>query len=443
MYDRAKDVILHTLKGAFAAAAAAAGGYRQRSLTRRPPPRPPQKRSDGCIAFVGAGHTKRITDVAFHPVDNFLYTASQDKTVRIWHAEGSGAFKSHIVKTHKGEVTGLALHPSNDYLLTVSLDSTWALSDARGGELLCQSTHADVTKGTAAALAGGGSAWLDGRSLTPTRCGFVPPPPPPPPPRPRDARRDRVHGGQIPPGRQAAGCRHGGRDGAHLGRPIPDDGSGLAGPPWQRDQPGVFRKRVRGMSFFLLQVTDPLGLTWPPARPAHTPRPHAHRDCRYHLAVTGENNEVKLWDLRKLANFKTLTLAANETANAVAFDHSASYLAIGGNSVQYVVAWAVAPRTRHVAQVGWLTLLTQCPVVLLDGWYPLQRVRCEAVEPARGPGRRDGRRHRCGIWRGRQVCGLHEPGPLSPLPRAMSVVVVVVVVVAGSGRDRAPRPADE
>ena len=339
-------------------------------------------------------------------------------------------------------VTALALHPSNDYLLTVSLDSTWALSDARGGELLCQSTHADVTKGTAAALAGGGSAWLDGRSLTPTRCGFVPPPPPPPPPRPRDARRDRVHGGQIPPGRQAAGCRHGGRDGAHLGRPIPDDGSGLAGPPWQRDQPGVFRKRVRGMSFFLLQVTDPLGLTWPPARPAHTPRPHAHRDCRYHLAVTGENNEVKLWDLRKLANFKTLTLAANETANAVAFDHSASYLAIGGNSVQYVVAWAVAPRTRHVAQVGWLTLLTQCPVVLLDGWYPLQRVRCEAVEPARGPGRRDGRRHRCGIWRGRQVCGLHEPGPLSPLPRAMSVVVVVVVVVAGSGRDRAPRPAD-
>jgi len=56
----------------------------------------------------------------------------------------------------------------------------------------------------------------------------------------------------------------------------------------------------------------------------------------YHLAVTSTDNTVKLWDLRKLAAFKTITLGDQEVANAVAFDDSASYLAVGSTSVRYV-----------------------------------------------------------------------------------------------------------
>jgi pre-mRNA-processing factor 19 len=94
-----------------------------------------------------------VTGVQFHPTEAYLYTASQDKTVRIWHAadtEPASPYKcAHILKTHKADVTAIALHPSHDYLLSLSLDSTWALSDARGGQLICQASHAEVTKGTA------------------------------------------------------------------------------------------------------------------------------------------------------------------------------------------------------------------------------------------------------------------------------------------------------
>ena len=73
----------------------------------------------------------------------------------------------------------------------------------------------------------------------------------------------------------------------------------------------------------------------------------------YHLAVTGEDNNVKLWDLRKLANFKTLTLGDGETANVATFDASASYLAVGGSSsLRYVLRRRVlGGRPREAAGV--------------------------------------------------------------------------------------------
>ncbi|XP_010276202.1 PREDICTED: pre-mRNA-processing factor 19-like [Nelumbo nucifera] len=59
----------------------------------------------------------------------------------------------------------------------------------------------------------------------------------------------------------------------------------------------------------------------------------------YFLA-TAAHDGVKLWDLRKLRNFRTFTpYDSNTPTNAVEFDHSGSYLAIAGSDIRvYQVA---------------------------------------------------------------------------------------------------------
>jgi pre-mRNA-processing factor 19 len=58
----------------------------------------------------------------------------------------------------------------------------------------------------------------------------------------------------------------------------------------------------------------------------------------YFMASTGANGEVKLWDLRKLKNLKSLTLPGGVTGSCVRFDHSGTYLAVGGGSSVVVAA---------------------------------------------------------------------------------------------------------
>lgn len=48
-----------------------------------------------------------------------------------------------------------------------------------------------------------------------------------------------------------------------------------------------------------------------------------------YLATAGEDSLVKLWDLRNLKNFKTLTVESN--VKALTFDMSGRYLAMSGN----------------------------------------------------------------------------------------------------------------
>ncbi|XP_052179956.1 U4/U6 small nuclear ribonucleoprotein PRP4-like protein [Diospyros lotus] len=85
------------------------------------------------------GHTERATDVVFSPVDNYIATASADRTARLWNSEGS------LLKTFEGHLDRLAriaFHPSGKYLATTSFDKTWRLWDIdTGEELLLQEGH--------------------------------------------------------------------------------------------------------------------------------------------------------------------------------------------------------------------------------------------------------------------------------------------------------------
>lgn len=54
----------------------------------------------------------------------------------------------------------------------------------------------------------------------------------------------------------------------------------------------------------------------------------------YYLATASVDATVKLWDLRKVTDIHTIEMEAGNKVNTVAFDHSGSFLALGGNDVR-------------------------------------------------------------------------------------------------------------
>ena len=54
----------------------------------------------------------------------------------------------------------------------------------------------------------------------------------------------------------------------------------------------------------------------------------------YYLATAADDSCVKLWDLRKLKNFKTLQLEDGYEVRDLCFDSSGTYLAVAGSDVR-------------------------------------------------------------------------------------------------------------
>jgi pre-mRNA-processing factor 19 len=56
----------------------------------------------------------------------------------------------------------------------------------------------------------------------------------------------------------------------------------------------------------------------------------------YYLATAAADASVKLWDLRKLKNFKSIGLDQDYEIKDVCFDQSGTYLAVAGTDVRSV-----------------------------------------------------------------------------------------------------------
>ena len=55
----------------------------------------------------------------------------------------------------------------------------------------------------------------------------------------------------------------------------------------------------------------------------------------YYLATAAEDSVVKLWDLRKLKNFRSIALEERYEIKSLSFDYSGAYLAVAGTDVRF------------------------------------------------------------------------------------------------------------
>ena len=61
----------------------------------------------------------------------------------------------------------------------------------------------------------------------------------------------------------------------------------------------------------------------------------------YYLATAAEDSVVKLWDLRKLKNFRSIALEDRYEIKALSFDYSGAYLAVAGTDVRFALAFSM------------------------------------------------------------------------------------------------------
>jgi len=95
-------------------------------------------KASGQISNTLSGHSKKVTDVLFHPTEDVIVTTSADCTARVWTQQGADYSTALQLKCHSAEVTSATLHPTGDYLVTGSMDLTWAFWDVHTGSLLLQ-----------------------------------------------------------------------------------------------------------------------------------------------------------------------------------------------------------------------------------------------------------------------------------------------------------------
>lgn len=95
------------------------------------------------------GHSKKITDVKFHPQGKLVFSTSQDATSIIWNLDQkTGKYAvEHTLKDHSSEVVGCTLHPSGSYLITASTDNTWCFYDINTGVCRQKVSDEKVTEG--------------------------------------------------------------------------------------------------------------------------------------------------------------------------------------------------------------------------------------------------------------------------------------------------------
>lgn len=102
------------------------------------------------------GHTKKVTQVIYHPEEDVIISSSADATIRVWSVAQQQQVQ--FLKVHDSGITGISLHPLGDYLLSCSIDEHWAFSNIKTGQNLLKvssAASAPTTDGDSSQLAGG------------------------------------------------------------------------------------------------------------------------------------------------------------------------------------------------------------------------------------------------------------------------------------------------
>lgn len=231
-----------------------------------------------------------ISTMDIHPDNNRILTGGVDKTAVLFDRSSEKVLAT--LSGHTKKVTGVSFHPTDDVALTCSADATvrtWAASS--GTQTQC--------------LTFGGS--ITGISLHPTNEFVV------------SSCEDTTWAfSDISQGTTIASMRD-------------PAGRGLTSTQFHPDG-------------FIFGVGTDNGLVriWDIKEQSNLASFEGHRgkitalsfsENGYYLATAAEDSTVKLWDLRRLTNFKTISLDEGAEVTALNFDHSGSYLAVGGSTV--------------------------------------------------------------------------------------------------------------
>ncbi|KAG5396501.1 hypothetical protein IGI04_018315 [Brassica rapa subsp. trilocularis] len=233
-------------------------------------------RPSGQILSTLTGHSKKVTSVKFVGDSDLVLTASADKTVRVWRDSGDGQYAcGHTLNDHSEEVRAVTVHATNKYFVSASLDSTWCFYDLSSGLCLAKGYSGATRRGRTLILSDAGfSAYAyitvadDSEKVDYTAAAFHP-------------------------------------DGLILGT---------------------------GTSQSVVKIWDVKSQANVARFDGHTGEVTSisFSENGYFLATAAEDG-VKLWDLRKLRNFRSFSSA---DANSVEFDPSGSYLGIAASDIR-------------------------------------------------------------------------------------------------------------
>jgi pre-mRNA-processing factor 19 len=204
----------------------------------------------GKIVDTLKSHRKKVNDVSFIGSTDLIVSASADTTAIIWGRQDRGYAPRSVLSCHTAEVVSCAVHPSNEFLVTASTDKSWAFHDITTGKT---------------------------RSRNEGKAGFT------------------------------AMAFH--PDGMLLGACTSDN---------------------------MVSMLDLKNGETRAQLPGHNARLSAlaFSENGTYLATGDDSGVVKLWDLRTVTCFKTLTNQDMSTVSSLTFDQSGTYLGVGGDDVR-------------------------------------------------------------------------------------------------------------
>jgi platelet-activating factor acetylhydrolase IB subunit alpha len=82
----------------------------------------------GELLFTFVGHDNWVKDLVMHPKGKYLYSVSDDKTLRVWDLTYGKEKKK--IEAHENFITTIKFHPKYAVIATASFDCTikiWSL----------------------------------------------------------------------------------------------------------------------------------------------------------------------------------------------------------------------------------------------------------------------------------------------------------------------------